>query len=149
MRKLRKNMLIESKVVLWCLQYEQCSGSQKVPKLKFVKMLDEIYGSKTKIIWAQCRFWKFEFFILGLSRSNSVEKRCDFFLHFFYFVSENSLGFLSLGNTPHFDLLLKDVSTISIYSSLLLKPCNIVCIANITKPLWILYQNSKLLLNFG
>ena len=63
---------------------------------------------------------------------------------------KNPLVF-SLENIPHFKFLPNDVSAMSIFNNvLLLRPCmHIVCIANITKPIIILYQISKLFLNFG
>ena len=39
----------ESKAILKCLRYEQCTGTQKVPKLRFSKILTEMSRPISKI----------------------------------------------------------------------------------------------------
>ena len=76
------------------LQYEQCAGFQK-----FLFICMECMDHKLKFDakkWAQYWFWKFQFFIFWLSKSN-------------YKVP---LMF-SLENIRHFNFLPKDVSVIS------------------------------------
>ena len=72
---------------MWCLQYEQCAGPQKVQKFK--KMLAEIYGPKIK------NEHNIGFEILNFSFLAGVGlimlKKS---VIFFYFVPKNSLGFL-------------------------------------------------------
>ena len=40
----------ESEAAMWCLQYNQCAGPQKLSKLSLLKMLTKISGPKIQIL---------------------------------------------------------------------------------------------------
>ena len=66
----------------------------------------------------------------------------------YVFISYQKLPLVfSLTNTPYFNFLTKDGRVTNIYTSLLLRPCTLFALKTSKKPLWILYQISKLYLN--
>ena len=84
-----------------------------------------------------------------MRRSNYVEKKFEKIFHnFFYFVPKNSLGFL-IRKLPLLHFFSKRWQSYGHLYLLASEALHIVRIANITKPLRILYQISKVFLNLA
>ena len=85
--------------------------------------------------------------ILNFWLSNYVEKKYDYFL-FNFFITKKTTFVFSLENIPYFTFL-QNMIVLSLCWFITSWALHIISIANITKQLRILYQNSKFVLNFA
>ena len=94
---------------------------------------------------AQCQFWKCKFWIFGCQIM--LKKNMTIFYSIFLLLKKTTFVF-SLENIPYFTFL-QNMIVLSLCWFLTSWALHIISIANITKQLRILYQNSKFVLNFA
>ena len=111
-------------------------------KIEVLKLIRQIWTkNSSSIVKKMCN--------IGLEHWKLKKTVYSFWFKFFDFIPKNSRGF-SLENIPYFNFLTKNGWAMSIFKFLLnSETLHNVGSANITNPLRILFQVSKLFLDFG
>ena len=105
-------------MVLWCFQYNQCAGPQKISKLRFSKMWIKKSGPKISIVKNKHNIClkKLNFEFSAVVDQLKLEKNANSFFWIF-FISYQNISLVSLLEKIHyFNFLPKDGWAMPIYN---------------------------------